>query len=60
MNNPITQALSSIGATVLVFIILGALGVDLPFWAAILTGFGIGVILGILDLRAKRKSRPNA
>ena len=60
MNNTITRMLTTIGATAVVFAILGAFGVDLPFWAGILTGFGIGVILGILDLAAKRKNQRRA
>ncbi|ATN93734.1 hypothetical protein SEA_ABT2GRADUATEX2_64 [Streptomyces phage Abt2graduatex2] len=55
MNNPVTRMLSSIGATALMFIILGAAGIDLPLWAAMLTGFLIGIVLGIGDMVAKRR-----
>lgn len=55
MDNAITRMLTSIGATALLFIILGAFGIELPFWAAIVTGFLVGVVLGIGDMVAKRR-----
>lgn len=57
MNNPVTRMLTSIGATAVLFVILGAIGIELPFWGAILAGFLIGTVLGIMDLAAKRKNQ---